>query len=98
MGTDVIIDITPIATPSSFISCLFYMNGSMLPGNIPVICNTVPPNKCEPNGRYENRTRYTNSTTLMITNVRKDENGIYQCYILGTLENQVLISGVIIVG
>ena len=98
MGTDVTIDITPIAIPGRIISCLFHINGSMLPGNIPVICTTIPPYNCEPVGRYENRTRYINSTTLMITNVKRDENGIYKCTRLGPNPEDLVISGVIIVG
>ena len=74
------------------------MNGSYQNADTHLLCATVPPNKCEPKGRYENRTRFTNSTTLMITSVRRDENGIYICHILGILENRVLIPGVIIVG
>ena len=62
------------------------------------ICSVQPPNKCDDiPGKYKDRARFTNSTTLQIEDIRPDESGIYKCRTVYE-QSKLLISGIIIVG
>ena len=93
-GTDVIIDISSLSSKEP-VFCVFAPGGEW--SKVVQICSKTPPICGSNSDRYRNRTRFRNTTTLEIQDVRPYESGIYRCK-TGLRPSSVLISGVIVVG
>ena len=94
-GSDVTIDISSLS-PNEPVLCELAPGGQW--SNEVQICFATPPKSCSnPPERYKNRVRFTDTSTLEIKDVRRDESGIYQCK-TGFTQSRILISGIIVVG